>query len=70
MIENGINQSEKLCIYHLYFLKKYAKNIISENFRNSVGCIAKGRKGRSIHQRAQFQLGHITSTTTSKNKLV
>jgi hypothetical protein len=62
----GIKPSENVWRNALYCLKKYAKYTIRENFKNSVGCIANGRKGTLIHHFAPFQLGPITRTTISK----
>ena len=66
---NGIKPSEKEWRKFLYFFKKVARYKISEIFKNSVGCIAKGKNGRLIHHLAPFQLGHISKTINNKIKL-
>jgi hypothetical protein len=63
---NGTYQCLKLDRFHLYFLKKNAKNSINASFKNSVGWIVKGIPGIFIHHLAPFILIHINSTTISK----
>ena len=51
-------------------MKKYAKNIINPNFKNSVGCIVKGNPGILIHQLAHFIDIHFTSTNSKANNII
>gem|GEM_PF-768993 len=67
--KNGRNQSLKVCSKCLFFLKKYAKYIINQNFKNSVGWIVKGIHGIDIHHLAHFNVIHISKTISNKDKL-
>lgn len=67
--KNDKNHSLNVCNLCLFFLKKYAKYMINQNFKNSVGCIVKGIQGMDIHHLAHFSVTHIISTTKSKVRL-
>jgi hypothetical protein len=69
IIENGINQSLKVCKTFLYLAKNEAKYIISENFRNSVGCRVNGKPGIFIHHLAHFKVRPDINTIISNIRL-
>jgi hypothetical protein len=51
-------------------LKKAAKNIMTDIFKNSVGCMVNGTHGIDNHHLAHHKLVQTIKTTTSKNKAV
>lgn len=70
MREKGMSQSLNVCKKFLYLLKKYAKYIIKENFKNSVGCMVNGIQGIFIHHLAHFNVIPDIKTITSNIKLI